>query len=110
MERLVLPACVAALGATIAVLSSATQAPTIPPDPLRHLVSFVLAGSSSPVERLDIFDASGRRVRSIPAGPGSASPGRLEWNGSDESGRAVPPGLYMVRTRSGRSIRVVRVL
>jgi len=47
--------------------------------------------------RLEIYDAAGRRVavvldRHLPAGPGAAA-----WDGADESGRQVGPGVYFYR-------------
>jgi YVTN family beta-propeller protein len=47
--------------------------------------------------RLEVFDASGRRVttlldRKLPEGPGVAT-----WDGTDERGRQVPAGVYFYR-------------
>ena len=59
-----------------------------------------------------IYDVTGRLVRTVvdriaPAGPGAAS-----WDGRDGRGRAVSPGVYLVRYESGRDAateKVVRV-
>jgi len=47
--------------------------------------------------RLEVFDASGRRVallvdKKMPGGPGVAT-----WDGTDERGRQVAPGVYFYR-------------
>ena len=48
--------------------------------------------------RVDIYDLSGRRVRNLskitehPSGER-----RIEWDGRDEAGIVVPPGIYLVR-------------
>ena len=48
--------------------------------------------------RVDIYDLSGRRVRDLskitehPSGER-----RIEWDGRDEAGIVVPPGIYLVR-------------
>lgn len=48
--------------------------------------------------QLDVFDIRGRRVRRI-VGPSGAT---LQWNGDDESGRAVRSGVYLYRMRVGQ--------
>jgi len=47
--------------------------------------------------RLEILDASGRRVRSLEVGGG---PGLAAWDRADESGRRVPAGVYFCRPAS----------
>ena len=47
---------------------------------------------------LHVFDAGGRRVRSIEH-LAVAGPHTLAWDGMDEGGRRVPPGIYVVRLR-----------
>ncbi len=61
---------------------------------------------------LDLYDVAGRRVRRLQDGTLSAGPHRLEWNGQDQSGRALPRGVYILRlTRAGStSTRKVVVL
>jgi hypothetical protein len=44
----------------------------------------------------EIFDLGGRKVRTF-----SASQGGVFWDGRDENGRLVPPGLYFIRVRAG---------
>jgi len=46
---------------------------------------------------LDLYDVAGRRVRRLQDGTLSAGPHRLEWNGQDQSGRALPRGVYILR-------------
>jgi flagellar hook assembly protein FlgD len=41
-----------------------------------------------------IHDLSGRIVRSVPLPAGRS--GTLAWNGEDQHGHAVPPGIYFV--------------
>jgi hypothetical protein len=50
-----------------------------------------------------IFDALGREVRQFPAGPSRVS--SLTWNGCDETGRRLSPGVYVVRlVGAGREV------
>lgn len=44
---------------------------------------------------LAIYTLDGRRVASIEAGLQHAGPQHLRWDGLDETGRLLPPGLYL---------------
>jgi Glycosyl hydrolases family 32 N-terminal domain/FlgD Ig-like domain len=63
----------------------------------RTTVHFELPAAA--VVRVDVYDASGRLVRTLL--DGARAPGRhsLEWDGSDQSGRGVASGVYFVRMR-----------
>jgi hypothetical protein len=59
-----------------------------------------------------IYDVSGRRVRTLAAGPAAAGWHRLEWRGESDAGEAVRPGLFFVVMKAeGQSFtrRIVRV-
>lgn len=48
--------------------------------------------------RLEVIDATGRRVRTLVAGTGAAAAaGSATWDRRDDRGRPVPTGLYFVR-------------
>jgi hypothetical protein len=53
---------------------------------------------------LEIYDLQGRRVRALPA---EESPGTHEvrWDGSDDTGRTMPTGQYVVRYQCGDQTR-----
>ncbi|MBD3162824.1 MAG: T9SS type A sorting domain-containing protein [Candidatus Eisenbacteria bacterium] len=51
--------------------------------------------------RLSIFDAAGRRVRRVFSPP--VSSGELVWDGRDDQGIRVAPGVYFARLRIGTS-------
>ena len=44
-----------------------------------------------------VWDLSGRRVRQVYAGLDGVGAYERVWDGRDESGRLVPPGLYLYR-------------
>jgi len=53
---------------------------------------------------LEVFDLTGRRVRTLlrselPAGPHAAT-----WNGTDDAGRDVPAGVYVARLQVGERV------
>jgi len=59
-----------------------------------------------------LHDASGRRVRGLLAGVLGAGEHESVWDGLDDGGRRVAPGLYWVRVRAGgvvSSRRLVRL-
>ncbi len=67
------------------------------PNPTRAGATLDLALPRAAAVRASVFDASGRRVRSIASG--TLPPGRhaLAWDGADDAGRALPDGTYLYR-------------
>lgn len=51
--------------------------------------------------RLDVFDLTGRRIRTLVDGPGDAGYHSVEWNQRDDSDRRVSPGVYIYRLIAG---------
>jgi flagellar hook assembly protein FlgD len=60
---------------------------------------------------VEILDIQGRLVRTIasktPAAPGTVI---LHWDGSDDRGRLISSGAYLVRARTARETRVAKIL
>jgi hypothetical protein len=50
---------------------------------------------------LSIFDLSGRRVRLLASGWLEAGPHALRWDGTDDQGRRMAPGVYFYRLTAG---------
>ena len=50
---------------------------------------------------LSIFDLSGRRVRLLASGWLEAGPHLLTWDGTDDQGRRMAPGVYFYRLTAG---------
>jgi len=46
---------------------------------------------------LRIYDAAGRQVRELLNGPMNAGPAQINWDGRDETGLALPSGVYFCR-------------
>jgi hypothetical protein len=53
------------------------------------------------VARVLVFDVDGRRVRSLVSGRDNASAGAVAWDGRDDSGVRLPPGVYLVVLEAG---------
>jgi hypothetical protein len=82
------------------------------PNPSRGVVALDFTAAQSGEAQASLFDLSGRLVRTLERGRLLAGPNRLLWNGRDDAGRTVPPGLYLVRVvgrtgeRSGKVLRL----
>jgi len=66
--------------------------PSLPawrPNPFRASVRLDAPG---PIDRVEVFDLAGRRVRVLASGERSA----IVWDGTDDAGRDVGPGVYFV--------------
>ncbi len=83
------------------------------PNPFRagSRIPFSIPPGSSRVT-LAVYGLDGARVRTLVDGPRPAGPQEAWWDGRDESGRAVGPGLYFLKLSSpGRTLtRKVGVL
>ncbi|MFN0151614.1 MAG: FlgD immunoglobulin-like domain containing protein [bacterium] len=52
--------------------------------------------------QLDVFDVSGRRVRTLASGASAAGVREVRWDGRDDSGRDVAGGVYLLRFARGQ--------
>lgn len=85
----------------------------VAPNPSRGDVGVEFTMATAGRAGLSVFDLSGRRVRTLlgePLGPGAY---RIVWNGRDDAGVRVAPGLYLLRldaagTVANRRITIVR--
>ncbi|MCD6501126.1 T9SS type A sorting domain-containing protein, partial [bacterium] len=69
------------------------------PNPFNARTEIVVALPSAASLKIDIFDISGRSVRSI-SRKGSAGIVRVVWDGLSDSGAPLSSGLYLVRVRA----------
>lgn len=61
---------------------------------------------------VEVFDAAGRRVRTLWTGQAAAGMRSVVWDGADDAGRRLQPGLYVIRLEAAgvrRERRVVRM-
>jgi hypothetical protein len=59
---------------------------------------------------LAIFDASGRRVKTLLNGPLAAGPQLVTWTGHDDDGRPTPSGIFFLRLSADQRTAVKKVL
>jgi hypothetical protein len=60
--------------------------------------------------RLDLFDVTGARIRTLLEGTVAAGVNRVVWDGTEEDGHTVPSGIYMIRLRAGERSLSTRLL
>ncbi len=94
----------------VAEVAAPARLGAIVPTPFRSTtaIGFVVSAADREVW-LDIFSIHGRHIRGLVRG--IASPGRHEviWNGMDDGGNRVAPGVYLCRLRAGTRIEARRV-
>lgn len=86
------------------------RVPVLRPNPFQSSteVDFVLDREGA--VDVGIFDVRGARIRTLSRGAFAAGEHRLDWNGCDEGGVAVPPGIYFIRVAAGGRFSMARVL
>jgi len=86
-----------AVGVTAAALPDRSGFVSIHPNPFRPSTTLRFAARDSGEAMLSVYDVRGSLVRTLHNG--SVTPGLHErdWNGRDEGGRAVAPGIYFAR-------------
>lgn len=84
--------------ADLTAVSSSLVAVPNPCNPMSE-IRFSLAAPADVA--LDIFDVRGRKVRTCFKGSADAGDHVAAWDGSDDAGRIMPSGVYLVRLRAG---------
>ena len=78
------------------------------PNPFNPQTSIPVTLARDDFVRLEVFDAAGRRVRTLHQGQLTAGVHDFSWNGRDSRGQSVPSGVYMARMSDGAGHRVSR--
>lgn len=79
------------------------------PNPARNQTRFTMTLPVSDVVRVEVYDLTGRRVRTLARGQHEAGSTDLVWNLADEQGRRIPLGVYLVRAQIGSTVFTRRV-
>ncbi|HOX25521.1 MAG TPA: FlgD immunoglobulin-like domain containing protein [Candidatus Krumholzibacteria bacterium] len=90
-----------------ALVSNAHAAPN-PFNPATE-IAFTVGGAVARDAVIDIYDASGRRVRTLVAG--DLAPGRqgVAWNGRADDGQALAAGVYLANVQIGGEQQTVKM-
>jgi hypothetical protein len=70
------------------------------PNPFARLTTLSFSLSAGSEVLLTIHDVEGRLVRTLVSGRRSAGPSQAVWDGCDDNGRRVAPGVYVARLES----------
>lgn len=82
------------------------------PNPYRASTRIAFDLPRAGIVRLQVFDVTGRRVRTLIDAPMDGGTYTVPWLGRDDAGRRVPPGIYFYRLESGpfrRTLKAVRI-
>jgi hypothetical protein len=80
------------------------------PNPARGATWVTLDLGRATDVRLTIWDAAGRRVRSLMSGTTGAGERRVQWDGRDDAGRRAPAGVYLVRMEADGRVESARLV
>ncbi|MCK4352787.1 T9SS type A sorting domain-containing protein [candidate division WOR-3 bacterium] len=67
------------------------------PNPVRSVTTIPFGTPKEARARLKIYDLTGKKVRTLMAGTVAAGHHTVTWNGRDDSGQKVAPGIYFYR-------------
>ena len=80
------------------------------PNPFRSQTRLAVTVPQSENAQIEIFDAAGRHVRTLYAGPLNRGVQLLGWDGLDGHGAPTAAGIYYVRTRFASHAQTVRIV
>ena len=80
------------------------------PNPAPGSATFAFVLPRAGTARVEIYDVGGARVRRLDTGALSAGSHPLAWDGRDTGGRAVRPGVYVVRLEAAGEARTQRLV
>jgi parallel beta-helix repeat protein len=64
-------------------------------------ITYRVSAKEGSAVTLGLFDLSGRRIRTLVAGPQAHGTHELAWDGADDAGRPLPAGVYLCRLEVG---------
>ena len=80
------------------------------PNPFSRRTSIAFDLPRGETVSLEVYDATGRRVRTLASGWRPAGQHRVDWDQRDRNGGLVQPGVYLYRLRAAGSGVVERKL
>lgn len=80
------------------------------PNPFNPSTAIEYAIPNSEYVRLDIYNTSGQRIKTLQAGFQMAGQYKTTWNGTDESGSSVSTGIYIYRLKTQTTMQSKRMV
>jgi hypothetical protein len=100
----------ASLSIAVSALPAETEMDKAYPNPFNPATYIAYRLSEDGDVRIAVFDAMGRRIRTLHEGRQSAGSYQVYWNGMDEDGRSVSSGMYLIRMQAGEILKVQKVM
>ena len=105
-------------GARIDAANTPNSDPVIPariptmnvwPNPSRTMINLEIKGLASEALKAEVYNIRGQKVASL-SGFDRKEDGSLSstWNGSDSSSQRLPAGVYLIRVKAGRDVKLVK--
>jgi hypothetical protein len=79
------------------------------PNPFSPTTTIAFELSQPERVRIVVFDVAGRVVRTLQDGTMHATRHEVRWNGVDDAGQRVAPGVYFCRMVAGRVVQTTRL-
>lgn len=105
-----LPPCVVDVPGELPAGERLAAAPQAWPNPFRASATIRFGLSHAAEGELAIHDVAGRRVRTLVRGVLPAGEQQVVWDGRDEAGQRVAPGVYFYHLRAGDVSEARRVV
>ncbi len=72
-------------------------------------IRFTVGGTAAQNAVIDIFDASGRRVRTLVSGDLNPGPQSVAWDGRSDSGESLSAGVYLASVNVGAVQQTIKM-
>lgn len=83
---------------------------SVEPNPFRSQVTIGFDLSEADAVRLDVYDVTGRKVRTLLNGQLGTGDHRVEWNGRNDLGDEVHDGIYFYRLSTPAAVQTGRLI
>jgi hypothetical protein len=80
------------------------------PNPFNPVTTIEYAITSRCEVTIEVFNVLGQKVRTLVSDTKAAGSYRIEWSGTDESGRSVSTGVYLYRFQAGDVLQTKKML
>jgi hypothetical protein len=80
------------------------------PNPFDMVWTLTATFPTTGAAQAEIYDPTGRRVRSFSLTVNASEPLTLSWDGRDDAGRSVAPGAYFARISQGDRVAALKLV
>jgi hypothetical protein len=104
--------CSLLVGSTVSVPEGPAGGPSVSvsPNPFSRVVNLSVRGKRASRADVDVFDVTGKWVRSVDLEEDGSGGWWGRWDVEEESGRSLPPGIYLVRFSLDENMSTEKVI